>query len=117
MTTGLATNSFLTLKIRAGARKVRLHGESFRVGRAPQCELVVEGPRVSRLDARLVLEETQWFVEDLDSANGVFLNGRKVDYAELHPGDLLEFGVRGPEVEVRDLAPQTQLRLETATEF
>ena len=117
MTTRLVSNSFLTLKVRAGGRKIRLHGKNFRVGRAPQCEVVVEGPRVSRLHARLVLKETQWFVEDLDSANGVFLNGRKVKCEELHPGDLLEFGVRGPEVEVRDLAPQTQLRLETATEF
>ena len=117
MASKVASKSFLTLKIREGSQKVRLHGSSFRVGRAPQCELAIDGPRVSRVHARLVLEGTQWFVEDLDSANGVFLNGRKIDYAELHPGDLLEFGVRGPQVEVRDLAPQTRLRLETETEF
>ena len=117
MTQGIASESFLKVKLRGGG-KPRLHGTSFRVGRADQCELTIDGPRVSRFHARLVLEGTQWFVVDTDSANGVFLNGRKVDYAKLHVGDVLEFGVRGPEVEVRDLAPvPVKLQLETDTDY
>ena len=106
------------LKLRDGCRKLRLHGTRFRVGRAPQCELIVSGPRVSRHHAWLALEGAQWFVEDSDSATGVFLNGRKIDCAQLHVGDVLEFGVRGPIVEVRELAPEpSMLTLETDTDF
>ena len=118
MSSKIASKSFIALKLREDGRKLRLHGTSFRVGRAPPCELIVSGPRVSRHHARLVLEGTQWFVEDRDSANGVFLNGRKIDVAQLQVGDVLEFGVRGPEVEVRELLPQpSTLTLETDTDF
>ena len=117
MKTKIASDRFVKLKLRDGGRKLRLHGTSFCVGRAPQCELFVDGPRVSRRHARLVLEGTAWFVEDLDSVNGVFLNDRKVEYAQLHPGDILEFGVRGPVFEVCELAPKTRLALETDTDL
>ena len=62
------------------------------VGRGPENGLVLAGNRISRHHCRLQVEGEQVRVEDLDSANGTFLNGSPVEKASLHPGDLVEVG-------------------------
>jgi len=57
------------------------------VGRAEDCDLVLEERRLSRHHARFSLEGEHWFVEDLGSPNGTFVNQRRVTKAVLHPGD------------------------------
>ncbi len=49
-----------------------------KVGRDPLGDVIVEGPRVSRL--HLVIEATAggWVVRDADSRNGTFHNGRRI---------------------------------------
>ena len=45
------------------------------------------------MHARLYGENGSWYVEDLGSTNGTFLNDRKVDRAlEVHAGDVVKVG-------------------------
>jgi pSer/pThr/pTyr-binding forkhead associated (FHA) protein len=63
------------------------------VGRAPRADFVVDAPLVSRLHCRLSIDgDNQLDVEDLDSTNGTFVNGRKVQRAPLRAGDTLKVG-------------------------
>jgi pSer/pThr/pTyr-binding forkhead associated (FHA) protein len=48
------------------------------IGSAPECNLVVALPAVSRHHCRLTSATQGCFLEDLGSANGTFLNGRKI---------------------------------------
>jgi len=67
--------------------------ESLRVGRSSRADLVVPDPLLSREHARLFLEEGLWFVEDLGSHNGTFLNGeRVVGRRAVRAGDVLALG-------------------------
>lgn len=47
---------------------------------------------LSREHARLLQTEDGWVVDDLDSTNGVFVNGSQIRNATLAPGDILEAG-------------------------
>jgi pSer/pThr/pTyr-binding forkhead associated (FHA) protein len=49
------------------------------VGRAPSCTLVLDDDYSSSRHARLYPDNGQWFVEDLGSTNGTFLDSRRVD--------------------------------------
>jgi pSer/pThr/pTyr-binding forkhead associated (FHA) protein len=49
------------------------------IGRDPACELVLDDPTVSNSHARLAYHHGQWWLEDLHSTNGTFLNGEIVD--------------------------------------
>jgi pSer/pThr/pTyr-binding forkhead associated (FHA) protein len=49
------------------------------VGRAPSCTLVLDDDYSSSRHARLYPDAGQWFVEDLGSTNGTFLDSRRVD--------------------------------------
>lgn len=64
----------------------------FSIGRLAGCDLVLDDPQVSRQHARIVQRDGQLTLEDLDSANGVFVNGQRVTSAPLHAGDELQVG-------------------------
>jgi serine phosphatase RsbU (regulator of sigma subunit)/pSer/pThr/pTyr-binding forkhead associated (FHA) protein len=54
-------------------------GESAVLGRQPDCDIVLEAGAVSRQHARIVRLGAGYFVEDLQSRNGTFVNGVRVE--------------------------------------
>jgi subtilisin family serine protease len=70
------------------------------LGRAPECEIVLDSSQVSRHHATVKLEGASWAVKDLGSSNGTFLNGERLEANvtyRLSPGDELMLGGRGGE--------------------
>ena len=83
------------------AELVRIDGEKSishvlarrtRIGRAPGCELHVDSSSVSRHHALILLGGRETIIEDLNSTNGVIVNGRHVTRQVLSDGDLLIIG-------------------------
>jgi len=63
------------------------------IGRDEQCDLVIDSRDVSRRHARLHQDLTgRWKIEDLDSSNGTFVNGERVESAWISPDDVIEIG-------------------------
>lgn len=63
------------------------------VGRDPACQLVLDHPWVSANHAAIRWDGKQAMVVDLASANGTFVNKKKIDrQSKLGSGDLLSFG-------------------------
>ncbi len=62
-----------------------IQSESFSVGRAPDNDLVINHPSVSRKHARLKIEGEMLSIEDLDSANGSFLGTTPIPANVLTP--------------------------------
>lgn len=60
------------------------------VGRDPACDVSDADPRLSRRHAEFLVTTKGLLVRDLDSRNGVRVNGRLVQEAQLTPGDLVE---------------------------
>jgi chromosome segregation ATPase len=63
-----------------------------RIGRATGCELQIDSNSVSRHHALVLVGPLETIIEDLNSTNGVLVNGRKVTRQALSDGDLLTFG-------------------------
>ncbi len=74
--------------------KLRVAPSSIKtIGRSARAEFIVEAALVSRLHCRLTTDASdQLLVEDLESTNGIFVNGEKVDRAILKPKDILSVG-------------------------
>jgi pSer/pThr/pTyr-binding forkhead associated (FHA) protein len=62
------------------------------IGRAPASDFRVEAALVSRLHCRLTAGAAELEVVDLESTNGTFVNGARVDRAVLKSGDRLAVG-------------------------
>ncbi|HOD42046.1 MAG TPA: FHA domain-containing protein, partial [Candidatus Wallbacteria bacterium] len=63
------------------------------IGRTEDCDIVLKSNSVSRKHAKIYLKETLWFLEDLNSTNGVYVNNTKIDtpLALMHK-DLVKIG-------------------------
>lgn len=62
------------------------------IGRGEDANIVIESASVSRRHARLQRTEKAFLCEDLGSANGVFVNGTRLESAEMQNGDTLQIG-------------------------
>jgi pSer/pThr/pTyr-binding forkhead associated (FHA) protein/tetratricopeptide (TPR) repeat protein len=62
------------------------------VGRDPALYLVIDEPSISRLHARITVEQGQFSLVDMRSSNGTFVNKKKVDTATIASGDIVRFG-------------------------
>lgn len=59
--------------------KYSLEREEIRMGRHPDCEVQIELNAVSRFHARLLRQGSEYVIEDLQSRNGTFVNGKKIE--------------------------------------
>ncbi len=67
--------------------------ERTRMGRAQDNEIILNDPKVSRHHAVFNLESEGWFITDLGSANGTFINGQLIDEPyRLQSGDRIKVG-------------------------
>ena len=64
------------------------------VGRAAECDFVLNDPLLSRTHSRITTDgKGDFILEDLDSKNSTFLNSRKVAArVQLHYGDRILIG-------------------------
>lgn len=63
------------------------------IGRQEGCAVRIPSGEVSRRHCVLVCEDGNVMIEDLDSCNGTFLNGKRIKSKRLvHPGDTLQIG-------------------------
>ena len=63
------------------------------LGRAAGADFIVDAALVSRVHCRLTaLDDGGLEVRDLESTNGTFVNGERIDTARLAHGDLLQVG-------------------------
>ncbi len=62
------------------------------IGRDESCAVVLKDPACSRAHANIWFETSRWQVADRVSANGTYLNGDRVQAADLKDGDKLLVG-------------------------
>lgn len=62
------------------------------IGRSSESALRLSDPVVSRQHARLRYGGNRWFIQDMQSAAGIFVNGKRVEAAALKNGDRVRVG-------------------------
>ena len=80
-------------RLRHQGRELRLPPGEVVLGRGAHCSYSLEDPLISRRHARLVVGVAEVELQDLDSANGVFVNGERVKgRRRLVNGDRIQLG-------------------------
>jgi predicted component of type VI protein secretion system len=76
-----------------GGRRCDLQEGVTVIGRGAECDVVLDDALVSRRHAQIVIDEGGVRIEDLQSANGVSVNGQRIERGStVQPGDTLTLG-------------------------
>jgi pSer/pThr/pTyr-binding forkhead associated (FHA) protein len=85
--------SLVVTDAEGGTRTYPIAQEALAIGRAESCQVVLADTYASQMHARVFPKDGAWFVEDLGSTNGTYLNRAKVTApSELGPGDEIRIG-------------------------
>jgi adenylate cyclase len=91
----------LIVKHNGGVREYPLVEGRTMIGRAAQCDVVINDDSISRQHARLEVRPDQVRVADLQSRNGTYVAGQAVTEATLRGGEQLSFGDVEATIEAR----------------
>jgi Protein of unknown function (DUF3662)/FHA domain len=72
--------------------KHEVAGSRALLGRSKECDIRISDPNVSRRHAEVRQEGSAYWIVDLDSTNGVLVNGRRQKRAKLDDGDKITLG-------------------------
>jgi len=88
----------LKVRIESGLTAVTefVFTDRFRIGRHSSCQLQIKNKEVSRYHADVFIDDGQWWIQDLQSGNGVFIEDRKIDKLPLTGTTRIHLGISGP---------------------
>ena len=100
----------VTVKVIRGHtdQRMKTFTGTFRIGRSEECDLKFDDKEASRIHVEVALKGTQWVVRDLNSTNGTYFNGIKINQKELVENAELELGRGGPLISLNFLNPEKQ---------
>lgn len=73
-------------------KEVEVDQTQFTIGRKPDNDLVIDNSAVSGRHARLIKVQEVYFLEDLKSTNGTFVNETRIDRRQLRDTDVVTIG-------------------------
>ncbi|MBD3226313.1 MAG: FHA domain-containing protein [Caldithrix sp.] len=76
------------------------------IGRGIENDIVVDDKQVSKIHAAIYLDNNSIQLEDLNSSNGVYVNGKKISSRfKIFDGNLIRLGTTILKLETEDLSP------------
>ncbi|MDX1584990.1 MAG: FHA domain-containing protein [Thermoanaerobaculia bacterium] len=92
-----------------GANRFLLWPGENLVGRSAECNVSIDSGEISRHHARIVVTLEGVMIEDLQSKNGTFVNGSRIEKTSIEDGDQLGFGSVSltPRISARDDTTRT----------
>jgi pSer/pThr/pTyr-binding forkhead associated (FHA) protein len=86
--------------------EIPLEKDATTIGRKDDNDIVIDNQAVSGHHAQILREGDDYFIEDLNSLNGTFVNGSKVKKYELFKGDTILVGLHNLEFISEKIRPQ-----------
>lgn len=77
----------------------------FSFGRGGECAVCIKNEFVSRVHADVFYHQGQWWLRDLQSSNGTYLDGNRIETVPLRPKGSIQLGKKGPVVAIEIVQP------------
>ena len=77
-----------------GGDAIPLVRANMTVGRRESCDICMKYPNISGIHCELSYRDGYWYIRDLNSTNGIKVNGTRVQEKLIHPKDELAIGKR-----------------------
>jgi len=77
-----------------GGDAIPLIRETLSIGRRESCDICLRFPNISGMHAQMEFRNGYWYIRDMNSTNGVKVQGVRVQEKLLHPRDEVTIGKR-----------------------
>jgi adenylate cyclase len=77
-----------------GGDAIPLIRDKLVLGRRESCDIRLRFPNVSGEHCELAFQDGYWYIRDLNSTNGIKVNGFRTQHKLLHPGDQITVAKR-----------------------
>lgn len=74
------------------ASELSLSDRPITIGRSPDADIITLDDRASRMHCGIRLWDGEYYIKDLKSKNGTYLNNDRVEMAKIKPGDKIRLG-------------------------
>jgi pSer/pThr/pTyr-binding forkhead associated (FHA) protein len=75
-----------------GIKEVEIKAQTFSIGRGAGNDLQVVNSSISRYHCRIKNRLSEFFISDMNSRNGVLINGEPISYQKLNDRDVIQIG-------------------------
>ncbi|MBC7195055.1 MAG: PEGA domain-containing protein, partial [Caldisericia bacterium] len=75
-----------------GEKELKVPSKGIIIGRSSTCDVRVDDPQVSRIHSLIYFKDGKYYIKDLDSDNGTFVNGKKISDTVINSCDKIEIG-------------------------
>jgi two-component system, NtrC family, response regulator HydG len=82
----------MTVGTRAGEHFLLDRTCANKLGRSDECQIILPDPLCSRVHSEVWYDQGRWLVRDVDSRNGTYVNGQKIDEAVIDEGHNIRVG-------------------------
>ena len=65
------------------------------IGRKNDNDIIIPNIKVSKYQAKIIQENQEWFIEDLNSSNGTYINGKRISKCKISLSDEVTIGGAG----------------------
>jgi pSer/pThr/pTyr-binding forkhead associated (FHA) protein len=72
--------------------EIQLTNKTVTLGRSSKSDIPISDERVSRIHCRISFWQKRYYVRDLNSKNGTYVNHKKIDVIRLNTGDQIQVG-------------------------
>lgn len=84
---------------KGGGDPIPLQRPLLKIGRRESCDICLRFSNVSGIHCELSYRDGYWVVRDLNSQNGIKVNGQRLRFRPLRPGDLITIGKRDYQIQ------------------
>src|SRR3954467_15944218 len=108
------TRELTVLEVTSGDKKAVVRADdTVTIGRDAANDLMVEGTLISRRHAEVIWTDDGWFLRDLDSRNGTYVNGEKAAFVAATDGGVVNLGAAdGPALTFKVMTITEELPVE-----
>jgi pSer/pThr/pTyr-binding forkhead associated (FHA) protein len=75
-----------------GIKEFELSDRSITIGRSPDADIILLDDKVSRIHCGVRFTDGDFYLKDLKSKNGTFVNNRRIEMSKLEPNDVITVG-------------------------
>ena len=86
------TSTLIVKSSQGNTKEIEITSRAFTIGRKAGNDLAFDDPSVSGHHAKIVKIQEVWFLEDLASTNGTFVNEHKIERKQLQDADVIRIG-------------------------